>query len=336
MDHPAGAMVFRAIDEPEPSGTWRRLYEEFLPAYRAWFLLEGDAARPSYRECSAALRLHMPELYQTYERLVDLAGGGDLAARLLSLWCPSPTLAGCSQCAILRDRPLLARNYDYLDDRCEMVITRSAWRGIRVVAMSDCLWGCLDGVNDAGLCVSLAFGGRTAVGEGFGIAALLRYVLQTCQSVVEAARALSRVPVHMSYNVTLLDRKGEHATVYVAPDREPVCSTRPMATNHQGVVEWERYAAATQTQEREQHLQSRLGDASMSAWGLAEEFLRPPLWRGPNAGRWRTLYTAVYDPCMRDARFLWPDAGWRLGVDRFASGAASVGRAVSVGTVGDG
>ena len=34
--------------------------------------------------------------------------------------------------------------------------------------MLDCLWGLLDGVNDAGLALSLTFGGRPQVGAGFG------------------------------------------------------------------------------------------------------------------------------------------------------------------------
>ena len=43
--------------------------------------------------------------------------------------------------------------------------------------MSDCLWGLLDGINDAGLAVSLAFGGR-ATREGFGIPLVVRYLLE--------------------------------------------------------------------------------------------------------------------------------------------------------------
>ena len=35
--------------------------------------------------------------------------------------------------------------------------------------MSDCLWGLLDGMNDDGLGVSLTFGGRRVLGDGFGI-----------------------------------------------------------------------------------------------------------------------------------------------------------------------
>ena len=52
---------------------------------------------------------------------------------------------------------------------------QTAWSGRRVIGMSDCLWGLLDGVNDDGLAVSLTFGGRTASGEGFAIPLVVRY-----------------------------------------------------------------------------------------------------------------------------------------------------------------
>jgi hypothetical protein len=50
--------------------------------------------------------------------------------------------------------------------------------------------------------------GRLAVGEGFGIPLVIRYVLEVCGTVEEAVGVLCRVPVHMSYNITALDRSG--------------------------------------------------------------------------------------------------------------------------------
>jgi predicted choloylglycine hydrolase len=72
--------------------------------------------------------------------------------------------------------------------------------------MSDCLWGLLDGINDAGLAVSVTFGGRAVSGDGFAIPLVLRYVLEVCDSVQDACEILARVPVHASQNVTLFDR----------------------------------------------------------------------------------------------------------------------------------
>ena len=68
------------------------------------------------------------------------------------------------------------------------MIWSTGWAGRRVIGMSDCLWGLLDGVNEDGLAISLAFGGRPVVGDGFGVPLVMRYVLQTCSTVDEAQR----------------------------------------------------------------------------------------------------------------------------------------------------
>src|SRR6185503_9961457 len=56
------------------------------PAYRRWFLRDGEQERSSYAGCLRAVRTHVPELVPAYEGLVELVGGGDLEARFLSLW----------------------------------------------------------------------------------------------------------------------------------------------------------------------------------------------------------------------------------------------------------
>ena len=186
--------TFHAFAEPEPGPRWRAFFEASWPVYRQWYLKEGDAARPSYVTARRMLRTCMPELVGTYDRLVDLAGGGDVAARMLSLYRPPPYLSGCSQAAIAGPDPMLVRNYDYAPSRLEGVVQSTAWGRHRVIGMSDCLWGLLDGINDAGLVVSLTFGGRRVLGDGFGIPVVVRYLLETCATVAEAREALGKVP----------------------------------------------------------------------------------------------------------------------------------------------
>lgn len=77
--------------------------------------------------------------------------------------------------------------------------------------------GVLDGLNEDGLAVSLTFGGRRIVGEGFGVPLLLRYILEFCTTTREAVEVLKRVPTHMAYNITVLDRSGAFMTVFIAP-----------------------------------------------------------------------------------------------------------------------
>jgi hypothetical protein len=45
--------------------------------------------------------------------------------------------------------------------------------------------------------------------EGRTIPLVIRYVLELCETAEEAVHVLRRVPVHMSYNVTALDRTGQ-------------------------------------------------------------------------------------------------------------------------------
>src|SRR3954462_8205659 len=104
--------------------------------------------------------------------------------------------------------------------------------------MSDCLWGVLDGDNDAGLAVSLTFGGGGGVGDGFGIPIVVRYLLETCDTVDQARAALERIPVHAAQNLTLLDPSGAYLTASVGPGRPPKFRAIAATTNHQGRVEW--------------------------------------------------------------------------------------------------
>ena len=53
---------------------------------------------------------------------------------------------------------------------------------------------------------------------------MVRYLLETATTTREAVAAVSRLPVHMAYNLTLLDRHGDAATVFVAPGLEPHAS----------------------------------------------------------------------------------------------------------------
>jgi predicted choloylglycine hydrolase len=104
--------TFRAFEELEPGPKWQGVFDLAWPEYRRWFLQEGDEARPSYATSVRMLKAHMPELFRTYERLVELAGGGDLAARMLSIYRPPPYLAACSQGVWTREGgPILVRNY---------------------------------------------------------------------------------------------------------------------------------------------------------------------------------------------------------------------------------
>ena len=329
-EQPAGAgtipLTLRAFAEDEPGDQIAAHLRATWPAFRRWWHggpAQSAGARPSAAEARARLEEHMPELVPTWQRLSAMLGEDPGAAAALALWNPPPFLTGCSQAAVLPGGPALVRNYDWDYRLFDAVVALTSWGGRRVLGMLDCLWGLLDGVNDAGLAVSLTFGGRPQAGQGFGIPLVIRYVLQTCTTADAAVRALRRIPVHMSYNVTVLDRDGRRATVYLAPDRPAHATSRAVATNFQGKVEWAPYAAAIRTVERQERLEEMLA-ADADAADVAAACLRPPLYATRFGEGFGTLYTAEYRPDQGLARYYWPGQTWEHSLDQLGPGSIGV------------
>jgi len=317
-------MLWRAIHEDLPGPKWAGLFAEYWSEYQRWWLKEGNAARPSYLECRRAIQHHMPEIVPLYDNLCELAGGGDQAARFLSFYCPPPYLSGCSQAIWTGKEPVLVRNYDYNPRAFDSLLLRTAWQGRKVIGTTDGLWGLVDGMNDAGLAISLTFGGRRVVGTGFGVPLILRYVLQTCTTTEEAGKALARLPTHMSYNVTVLDRKRNYLTAMMAPDRPAIITHAAVATNHQENIEWVSHARATATVERERYLLQRLSLHREPLEKFVGAFMRPPLYSAAFRAGFGTLYTAIYRPRKGVMEVRWPGTTWTQSFDTFQEGSRQV------------
>ena len=317
-------MLWRAIHEDLPGPKWAGLFAEYWSEYQRWWLKEGNAARPSYLECRRAIQHHMPEIVPLYDDLCELAGGGDQAARFLSFYCPPPYLSGCSQAIWTGKEPVLVRNYDYNPRAFDSLLLRTGWQGRKVIGTTDGLWGLVDGMNDAGLAISLTFGGRRVVGTGFGVPLILRYVLQTCTTTEEAGEALARLPTHMSYNVTVLDRKRNYLTAMMAPDRPAIITHAAVATNHQENIEWVSHARATATVERERYLLQRLSLHREPLEKFVGAFMRPPLYSTAFRAGFGTLYTAIYRPRKGVMEVRWPGTTWTQSFETFQEGSRQV------------
>jgi predicted choloylglycine hydrolase len=213
----------------------------------------------------------------------------------------------------------LVRNYDFdlqvVSDRFEA----SSWSGRKVIAKAQRPWGgCLDGMNEDGLVASCAFGGSPAIGLGFSIILMLRYVLETSTRVDEAIAALSRIPIAQSHNVTLLDRSGSFATVFLGPDRAPAVTADRVCTNHQEQVVWAQHGAMSRTVERREALVRLLGEPDLTLDALVEGFLASPLYSRRIGSP--TVYTAIYRPIERRVDYLWPGNSFCHHIDRFEPG----------------
>jgi len=311
---------FTAAREDRPDRDWLARFAAGRDEAERWYLGEGLADPPTAAECRAALHHHMPELLPLYDQACALVGDDDLARRLLSHYRLPPLGGGCSQAVWLgRDGPALVRNYDFpleiVSDRFEA----TSWFGREVIAKAQRPWGgCLDGMNEDGLVASLTAGGGQGQGRGFSIILILRYLLETCRRVDEAIMALCRIPVATSQNVTLLDRSGAYATVFVGPDRVPAVTRSRTCANHQEGVTLPEAAAQSRTIERQEVMARALSDPAMTLSVLTARFFEPPLYS--RHARFATVYTAVYRPAEGSVDYLWPGKRWHQRVGGFEPG----------------
>ncbi len=312
---PQMTLTFDAVNEPMPGPKWHARWQRSWSAYEAWFVARHGDAGPNRTECRNALLRYMPELVSVYDRLVVIAGGSDRAARFLSTWCPPVYLGGCSLAAAANRKHIrLVRNYDLSPSLNEGLLLRTEWTGRAVMGMVEFLWGLSDGINDAGLSVALAYGGRSETGRGFGITTILRYVLETCETVESALMALRRVPSHMAYNLVLADASGRTQGVGLSPGGGVRLMPLPIATNHQDG----RADRATFTRSFERH--AYLEDLRVKPRKLARHFLKSPLHQDRYAEGFGTLFTADYNPLKRNMVLTLAGERWKHALDRFKEG----------------
>ena len=309
--------TFLALDEDKPGEQWKHQFDLRWKAYKRWFLRYGEADRPTYFESIKALRRYMPEFMPTYEAMVELAGGGDHAARFLSQYCPPPLFRGCSQAVYIADEATMVRSYDYSPYVFDGLLMRTRFDQREVIAMLDCMSGVLDGINSDGLAVSMSFGGREEFGEGFGVTLLLRYLLEYAGNVKEACELIARVPVQGAYNIMLLDRDAKFATVAVSAGREMRYLPGAVATNHQPDSSWPLYEEKVQTHLRHQYLTDLVATSAFSAQEFARQYLQPPLYHTQFARGFGTLYDAAYYPQRDSCEFFWPGNTWAFDFDSF-------------------
>ncbi|WP_026452194.1 C45 family autoproteolytic acyltransferase/hydolase [Aequorivita capsosiphonis] len=295
---------FHSISEAKPGEKWQQLFQKHWPAYKAWFQSKGAVNNPPLSVAKAKLQEYMPKFVPTYEKLCKLGGNDPIAERFLTGFQPPAYISGCSQ-VITQNPPMLVRNYDYHPHLSEGTLLNTSWNGKRVIGINDCLWGLVDGMNSDGLVVSLTFGGRKVVGEGFGIPFIIRYVLEFCSNVEEATEVLQQIPSHMAYNVMVLDKTGNHKLVQLAPDRKPIVTEMPLSTNHQGKVDWPQHAQFSKTLEREAFINKMISEKEQEPKTIINAFSKSPLFNRKYNEGFGTVYTSIYHPADGKMQLKW-------------------------------
>lgn len=299
---------FRSLSEENPGAAWRRVFAHGWPGWSEWYRPRQTTNSPDIEASRKALRRYMPEYEGLWDELNTACGADEDGARFLSFWTPPRYLVNCSQAVVVdKDGPFLIRNYDLDPALNEATLLATKWRGRRVVGMVEAMAGLADGMNDAGLAASLTFGGRIVTQSGFGIPLIMRYILQMCSDVQEAIEALRALPSHMSYNITIIDKTGKWATVFLAPDRPAMVQHQPWATNHQLGVEWPKHGRVSNTLGRGRHLERLLNRPEINEPLLREEFRREPLYSMNYQEGFGTVYTSSYRPLSGEIVLSWKD-----------------------------
>ncbi|MEV5710788.1 C45 family peptidase [Actinoallomurus sp. NPDC052274] len=290
-------------------GRWAEHAQVLWPAEEAWLTDEGRTEEGAAR-ARALFETHMPELVPILDLLAGQLGrpGGETYLTHAAI---RPFFSGCTQ---IGGKGVLLRNYDFPPDECEGTIVSS--RFLRpVIGMREAGWGLLDGMNDAGLAVSLTFGGRFVHGPGFTILIVLRYLLETCETVGQAIGRLRELPIAIPQNVTLADHD-RAATVYVGPDTPLIEATDACAANHQHLPTPQDQEAFTRTHERLAAVRAAGPDVGA--------MLRPPLYQTAYETGQGTVYTAHYRPAEGRVTYHWPGASWEQSFDDFTPGRRTV------------
>jgi predicted choloylglycine hydrolase len=253
---------------------------------------------------------HMPELVPALDRLAAQLDRPN-AGTFLTLAAIRPFFAGCTQ---IGGAGTLLRNYDFNPHEVSGVIACS--RFLRpVIGMLDGGWGLLDGMNDAGLAVSLTFGGRFTQGPGFAILIVLRYLLETCDTVDEALAKLATIPIGIPQNVTLVDAE-RAVTVYTGPDIAMTMAPDACATNHQHLPVPDEQEDFARTQERLAAVRAAGPDVAA--------MLKPPIYQVKYAEGLGTVYTARYRPGDGRVTYYWPGQFWEQSFGEFTPGTRTV------------
>ena len=286
-----------------------KAFNEFWPTYKSWYQSKkSDVSNPKLlKEAETQLATVMPELIPVYESFREVSNDCPISANFLTGYQPPGYLVNCSQAVLTNEQPLLIRNYDLSPDLSENLISHSNFLGQPIIGTNECLWGLDDGMNSSGLAASLTFGGSKKIGKGFGIPFIMRYVLETCETVKQAVKVLKRVPSHMAYNITLLDKKGHYATVMVVPERDSIVTHERCITNHQQHVTWPEQARFSKTIERKQYLDELLKDKTLNKSKIIDSFLNSPLRSNNYEQQFGTVFTAIYQPEQGTMAYHWPD-----------------------------
>lgn len=190
-------------------------------------------------KCEKICRTVYPSILEEMEGFCSSSGIAmeEWSTRFFTIYA-FPPFQGCTCLAVGGENGYLARNSDFLPQAaslCSSYVfhfpeTKSFFANSTTPTQME------DGVNEDGLAVGLTFLYPTVRKPGLHAGLLVRYLLEHCQDVPEAIKALKHLPISSMQTLTLADKSGRIAVVecnceeveVVSPNQENFLA----ATNH--------------------------------------------------------------------------------------------------------
>ncbi len=261
-----------------------------------------------------ALGRAMPPLLPIYQTLAAQAGDDAALRQALTGYGLAPRAYGRGVGVAAGREPLLARTLDLEPPHCEGCLLRSDWNGRTAIAMTDSIWGALDGMTLSGLAVAALYPSRRAFGLGFDPALVVRFLLQSCATVAEALPLLHGLPLSETTDLLLVDATGDYRLVHLAPGEAPSILKSRFVTNHGISLDIAPGGDAEGS--------PGIGVEAADLEAMVEAFADP---RRRGQSQRATLYSVYYRPLAGRLELRWPQDSWHQSFFAFDAGERRVG-----------
>jgi predicted choloylglycine hydrolase len=207
-----------------------------IPAVRSWFTSGSESfTNEQFKSMSNLFERYCPGIKDEIQGFADAL---DAAPKDIVYYTSSYLHKGnCSHFAALpsitaNNHVLVGRSYEFSHKMDDLRLTTTQVDGKhRFIGFSTLLFGCNEGMNEHGLCVTMSSGGipigagnppRPAARDGLRFWLVIRTILEQCKTTQEAITQILYTPLCGNTIYLIADPTGEAAVIEVLGDEKTV------------------------------------------------------------------------------------------------------------------
>lgn len=219
------------------------LLQEYYPAEAGLFFKGNQFINPASKESIKkninSFNQFCPNVVEEINGFADYFGCPAEEVIYYSFSCVSK--GNCGQFVVLPQKTAdkkiyVGRSYEWNENDDKRLLTVKADGSYGHMGFSLLLFGRYDGINEKGLCVTMANGipGVMSEEEGFRFWVVLRSLLDQCKDVDEAIELFKSIPISSYFIMLITDRKGQSVLAEICNDVR--CYKRINLTSEEGYL----------------------------------------------------------------------------------------------------